>query len=100
MHILITIGALVLCVAMPLYAQDPGETEKAIGKKESVVKPVKKETGLMDLLGGEKKEDTKGTMDKKTLVNRPSDSVSESIPVDEPAGAEEELDYLDEDEEE
>ena len=100
MHILITICALVLCVALPLYAQDPGETERAIGKKEKVLEPVKKETGLMDLLGSKKKEDTKGTTDKKTPVNTPSDSVSESLPVDESAGAEEELDYLDEDEEE
>ena len=100
MHILITIGALVLCVAMPLYAQETRETEKAIGKKEKVVEPVKKETGLMDLLGSKKKKDTKGTTDKKTPVTTPSDSMSESIPVDETAGEQEELDYLDEDEEE
>ena len=102
MHILITIGVLVLCVGMPLYAQDAGAAPKPSSKNEQVGEPAKNETGLKGLLGG-KSLDTKGTADEKPPADTSSASVSERIIVEERELVEEledDLHYLDEDHDE
>ncbi len=99
MHILIAIGALVLLFPLPLFSQDTGETEKAFGKEERVVEPVMKETGLMDLTGGESEGAAK-TVDEETPGDTPSDSVSAGVTVDESEEKENDFPYLDEDQDE
>ena len=99
MHILIAIAALVILFPLPLLSQDTGETEKAFGKEERVVEPVKKEKRLMDLTGG-KSEDTNETVDEKTPTVRRRIPVTEGATVDKPAKQEKDLPYLDEDQDE
>lgn len=89
MRILITIGALILFLAGPLYAQDSKETDSE--RKEKSISPPKKKSGIVDLLIG------KDTKKPRTSGKR---STGQNQPVEEGSTAgEEELDYLDEDEE-
>jgi len=105
MRILITIGVLVLLVGMPLYAQDTGAAPKASSKNEQGGKPTKNETGLKGLLGGETAA-TKGTAEEKPPAETSSASVSERIIVEEREVVEDlekeddDLHYLDEDQDE
>ena len=105
MRILITIGVCVLCVGMPCYAQDTGAAPKASSKKEQVGEPAKNETGHKGLLGGESLA-TKGTADEKPLADTSSASMSERIIVEEREVVEDlekeddDLHYLDEDQDE
>jgi len=90
MRILITIGAMILFLAGPLYAQDSKETNSE--KQEKSLSPPKEKNGLVDLLIG---KDTKKTQNSGNSNTGKDQSVEEG-----PTAGEEELDYLDEDEEE
>lgn len=90
MRILITIGALILFLAGPLYAQDRKETD--VERKEKSISPPKEKSGIVDLLIG---KDTKKPHSSGKRNAGKNQSVEEG-----PTAGEEELDYMDEDEEE
>lgn len=90
MRILIIIGSLILFLASPIVAQDSKETD--IERQEKSISPPKKKSGIVDLLIG---KDTKKPRNSGKRSTRKTQSVEEG-----PTAAEEELDYLDEDEEE
>lgn len=95
---IITSG-LVLFIAVALYGQTTEHADTVFGKEESVAEPEEKEQGLMDIMDGAS-ANTMGTKGGEPTGDVPSERVSEGILVDEQVEEEQDLHYLDEDQDE